>query len=389
MDNSLQAAFERMQRRALIAGIVLLAASIVDGIRAPEQFFRSYLLGFIFWVGFPLGCCAFLMIHYLTSGNWGLPIKRPLEAGLQTFPLMIALVIPLLFGLTYIFSWAHPNVVAADPVLQTKHAYLNSPFFIAREVLYFTIWFWLAHRLNRWSWELDRTGDAAMENRLERLSGPGLVLYGLTVTFFSIDWVMSLEPHWSSTIFGMIFMTIQIQLAIAMAILVARLLGAYEPVSTAISPSRFNDLGNLLLTFVMLWAYLGFSQFLIIWSGNLIQEIPWYLARAQSGWAAIALALIVFYFAIPFFLLLMRNIKRRITVLATLCGFLIFMNFVDVYWMIVPAFHANAPRFYLLDALLPLGMGCLWVATFISQLKRGPLLPLHDPRFAGVLEHGD
>src|SRR5262249_52552296 len=191
----------------------------------------------------------------------------------------------------YLFTWTHADVVAADPILQAKHFYLNLPFFLIREAIYFGVWFWTAYRLSNWSTELARTGDPALEDRLEGMSGPGLVFYGLTITFFSIDWMMSLEPHWYSTIFGMIVMVIQVQVAIAFVILMARLLGAYEPVSTTISALRFNDLGNLLLTFVMLWAYLAFSQFLIIWSGNLTKEIPWYLSRAQTGSAGVALAL--------------------------------------------------------------------------------------------------
>jgi hypothetical protein len=221
------------------------------------------------------------------------------------------------------------------------------------------------------------------------MSGPGVVLYGLTVTFFSIDWIMSLEPHWFSTIFGLIFMVLQVLSALALAVFVAGFLSQYEPIASVITSDRFNDLGNLVLTFVMLWAYLSFSQFLIIWAGDLINEIPWYLTRARGGWAMIALLLIFLSFAIPFFLLLMRPIKRRVETLSTLCGALILITFVDVYWMVAPAFEKAGPRFYLLDFLLPVGIGGIWVATFVAQLKSRPLLPLHDPRFEGALQHGD
>lgn len=381
--------FERIQRRALLFGITALVLATLDGIRAPEQFFRSYLLAFVFWIGFPLGCAAFLMVHHLTGGFWGLPIRRPLEAGTRTLPLLTALALPLLLGLGRLYSWTQPNLVAADTVLKSKQLYLNLPFFLIRNVIYFAVWWALVRGLNRWSDEEDRTADPRLALRLENMSGPGLVLYGLTVTFFSIDWIMSLEPHWFSTIFGMIFIVLQVLGSLALAVFVAGLLSRYEPVASVITSDRFNDLGNLVLTFVMLWAYLSFSQFLIIWAGDLINEIPWYLTRARGGWARIAILLIFLSFAIPFFLLLMRPIKRRVETLSALCGALILITFVDVYWMVMPAFEKAGPRFYLLDFLLPAGIGGIWVAAFVAQLKSRPLLPLHDPRFEGALQHGD
>jgi hypothetical protein len=343
----------------------------------------------VFWLGFPLGCAAFLMVHHLTGGFWGLPIRRPLEAATRTLPLLTALAVPLRLGLGCLYSWTHPNLVAADADLKFKQPYLNLPFFLLRNVIYFAVWWALVRQLNRWSDEQDRTGDPALAVRLESLSGPGLVLYGLTVTFFSIDWIMSLEAHWFSTIFGMIFMVLQVLGGLSLTILVAGLLSRHEPLADAITPDRLNDLGNLLLTFVMLWAYLGFSQFLIIWAGDLTEEIPWYVTRAEGGWGIVAVVLIFLSFAIPFYLLLMRAVKRRVETLTSLCGALIVVTFVDVYWMVVPAFEKAGPRFYLLDFLLPVGMGGIWVAAFVRQLKSRPLLPLHDPRFAGVLEHGD
>ena len=387
--DTLGAQFDRIQKRAFLLGIAALGLAALDGIRAPEQFFRSYLLAFVFWLGFPLGCAAFLMVHHLTGGFWGVPIRRPLEAGTRTLPLLTVLALPLLLGLGRLYSWMHADLVAADAVLKFKQPYLNLPFFLIRNVIYFAVWWALARRLNRWSDEQDRTGDPALAGRLENMSGPGLVLYGLTVTFFSIDWIMSLEPHWFSTIFGMIFMVLQVLSALALTILVAGLLSEREPIASAITPDRSNDLGNFVLTFVMLSAYLAFSQFLIIWAGNLTQEIPWYVTRAAGGWAAVAVFLILFSFAIPFYLLLMRAIKRRVETLSTLCGALIVITFVDVYWMVAPAFEKAGPRFYLLDFLLPVGMGGIWVAAFVRQLKSRPLLPLHDTRFEGALQHGD
>jgi hypothetical protein len=389
MNDTLSRILNQWQQRLFIAGGVLLAGATLDGIFHRQQFFRSYLLGFMFWIGLSLGCAAFLLMNYLTGGKWGLPIKRPLEAGVRTLPLMAAFLVPLLFGMHSLFPWTHANIVAADPELQIKHIYLNIPFFLAREALYFAVWLFIAFRLSRWSAELDRSGDIIAQERLESMSGWALVVYGLTVTFFSIDWVMSLESYWFSTIWGLIFIVIQVQAAIAFSILVARILGGFDPVDKVITAPRFNDLGNLLLTFIMLWAYLAFSQFLIIWSGDLLNEIPWYVSRMGHGWEIFAIVLLVLYFAAPFFLLLMKDVKRRATILARLCIGVLMLNFVDLFWMIVPAFHPNHPHIYLLDFLLPLGIGAVWVAFYIWKLKSYPLLPYRDPRFAGVIEHGD
>ncbi len=389
MNETLSRILNQWQRRLFIVGGVLLAGAILDGIFHREQFFRSYLLGFMFWIGLSLGCAAFLLLNYLTGGKWGLPIKRPLEAGVRTLPLMAAFLVPLLFGMHSLFPWMHPNIVAADPELQIKRIYLNIPFFLGRQALYFAVWLFIAYWLSRWSAELDRTGDPIAQERLESMSGWALVVYGLTVTFFSIDWVMSLESYWFSTIWGLIFIVIQVQAAIAFSILVARILGGFDPVDKVITAPRFNDLGNLLLTFIMLWAYLAFSQFLIIWSGDLLNEIPWYVSRMGHGWEIFAVVLLILYFAAPFFLLLMKDLKRRATVLARLCVGVLVLNFVDLFWMIVPAFHPNHPHIYLLDFLLPLGIGAVWVAFYIWKLKSFPLLPYRDPRFAGAIEHGD
>ena len=280
-------------------------------VRNPEQFYRSYLLAYVFWIGFPLGSMAILMLHHLTGGDWGLPIRRPLEAATRTFPLMLILFVPLIFGLKTLFPWAQPGGLGDDSILKFKRFYLSPNFFMTRAVIYFLIWLTLSYLLNKWSQEQDRNGDPAIAKRLEGMSGPGLILYGLTVTYATIDWVMSLQPHWFSTIFGMIFMMVGVLGAMALVILVARLLANYEPMASAVTPAQFNDLGNLLLAFVMLWAYLSFSQFLIIWSGNLPKEISWYVVRAEGGWARLAVFLIIFHFAIPFLLLLQRGLKRQ------------------------------------------------------------------------------
>lgn len=380
---------ERVQRGAFLAGGLGLIISFTWLPARPDQFFRSYLLAFVFCVGFPLGCMAILMIHHLTGGWWGLPIRRPLEAGSRTLPVLLILFIPLLFGLARLYPWDNPNIVAADPILQFKHFYLNRNFFILRAAIYFAIWFGLSYFLNKWSLMQDRTADPRIAKRLEGMSGPGIILFGITVTFASIDWVMSIESHWYSTIFGMIFMIIYALGAMALVIIIARVTANYAPVSRLVTADQFNDLGNLLLTFVMLWAYLSFSQFLIIWAGNLKSEITFYLSRASGEWAGVALFLILFHFAVPFMLLLQRPVKRRLQVLSIVAGALILVSFIDVFWLIVPAFEPAKPRLHPLDLTLFAGVCGTWLGSYIWQLKRTPLLPLHDPRFAEAFESGD
>jgi hypothetical protein len=386
MNGNLPPEFERYQQRSLVVGLVVLALCVAGGFHDWTQFFRSYLVGFIFWTGVGLGCMAILMLHHMVGGTWGFALRRLLESGSKTVFLMGLLVIPLLVSLPRLYSWATPGAEAGFPPF--KRLYLSMPFYLSRTVIYFAAWVALAYFLNKWSAEQDRTGEPGILRRLQNLSGPGLLIYGLTVTYACVDWAMSLEPKWFSTIYGMIFMVTQALSAMALVTVMVMLLSNRKPLSEIVTPLLFNDFGNLLLTFTMLWAYLSFSQYLIIWSGNLQDEIPWYVVRASGGWAWVALALIVFHFAVPFVLLLMRFIKRRARILAAVAAGLIVMSVIDIFWLTVPAFERTGPQFHLMDWGIVIGMGGLWIWVFLSQLRTKPLLPLHDPRLEEVLHHG-
>ncbi len=389
-SDNLVPVFDRLQRGMLTVGVIGLGGLTTMYAHNPDQFFRSYLLCFVFWVGFPLGSMAILMLNHLTGGDWGLPIRRPLEAAIRTFPAMLLLFIPLLFGLKRLYPWMRPEVVAADPILQAKHFYLNPQFFLARTAIYIVVWLGMSYLLNKWSREEEDTGDAvAAARKLEGFSGPGLIMYGLTVTYGSIDWVMSLEPHWYSTIFGMIFMMVGVLGAMALVIIVASLLMKHDPFARMVAPSQFNDLGNLLLTFVMLWAYLSFSQYLIIWSGNLRDEIPWYMTRARGAWEGWGLFLIIFHFSVPFLLLLQRGLKRKMQALARVAWALIVTDFLVVIWMVEPAFEPERVHIHPQDLTALVGVGGIWVAAFIWQLRRRPLLPLRAAQVEGLAQHGD
>jgi len=384
---SIQNSLGRFQRGSLVVGLLGLTLCFAGASHSPVQFFRSYLLAFVFWVGVALGCTAILMLHHMVGGRWGFLLRRLLESGTRTFYLMALLALPLLFGLRLLYSWADPEKVKLDPILQYKQPYLNVPFFILRTVIYFIAWIALAYFLNKWSREHDETANPHLAKRLQNLSGPGMIIYGLTVTFASIDWVMSLEPRWFSTIYGMIFMITQALAAMSLVTIAVILLSAHEPFSALVSKRVLNDYGNLLLTFTMLWAYLSFSQYLIIWSGNLQDEIPWYVTRASGGWAGVAMALIVFHFAVPFLLLLSRFVTRRRQWLGAVAAIQIVMSVIDIFWLTVPAYERSGPQFHWMDWAAILGIGGVWIWRFTAGLKGRPLLPLHAPQMEDIGHH--
>jgi hypothetical protein len=386
---TLQPILDRAGKRSLVLGLIALAICVGGAMSSPSQFLRSYLVAYLFWLGLTLGCLAIVMLHHLVGGNWGHVIRRALESGTRTLPLMLALILPLLWGMPRLYSWAGAATGAMDRGSRFQRLYLSPPLFIARAAIYFAVWIIMAYLLNRWSSEHDRTAQQGLMDRLRSLSGPGLVLYGLTVTFAVIDWAISLEAPWFSTIYGMIFIVIQALAAMSFVIVVTMFLAKRKPLAGVISPAHFHDLGNLLLTFVMLWGYLSFSQFLIIWSGNLPEEIPWYVKRGTGEWGGLALFLIIFHFAVPFVLLLSRSVKRKAGSLAAVAAALIVVSLVDVFWMVTPAFEPARPRVHWMDVLAPVGIGGIWVAWFLRQLRSRPLLPLHDPRFEVVPAHGD
>jgi hypothetical protein len=376
---------QRARQPALIAGAVGVIGCLIGGLVSREQFFHSYLIAYLFWLGIALGCLAVLMIQYVTGGMWGAVVRRVLESATRTLPLLVVLFLPLTLGLHDLYEWARPEHVAHDPILQQKAPYLNVPFFLARAALYFAVWLTVAGFLNRWSLEQDGVRDRAraawLASRLENLSRGGLVLYGLTMTFAAIDWGMSLEPHWFSTIYGVIFMGGQGLSAFAFVIPIAALLADRPPLSDVLSADRFHDLGKLMLGFVMLWAYFALSQFLITWAGNLPEEIPWYLRRTQGGWQAVAVVVVLLHFALPFVVLLSRDVKRRAGAIAGVAAFLIVLRFLDLFWLLRPA-SAAAVHVHWLDLAAPLAIGGLWVWVFVGQLAARPLLPLRDPALA-------
>lgn len=405
-DFAAPAVVSTLHQRSLGVGLLFGVFSLIFAIlpATREQFFRSYLIGYMLWLGAALGSMAFLMIQHLTGGKWGMVMRRQLEAAVKTLPLLAVLFIPILVGMPYLYSGGEGkhgwlNATPSDGHLyDMSQQYLTrfgSPHFlyldgyVARAVVYFAIWLVLAFILTRWSDEQDSPPVQNLSPRFRKIAAPGLILYAFTISFAVIDWVMSLDPRWISTIYGFIFIVGECLTALCLMVVVEAILSRHQPTATLLKPKEVHDQGKLILTFVMLWAYFSFSQLLIIWAGNLPSEITFFTRRLNDGWQRIGLALVLFHFAIPFLFLLSRGFKRDPRKLVWLASGLIVMRFVDLYFYIEPNFHKAVflSPLTLLDIVVPAAIGGFWMALFFRNLRSRPLLPLYDLHGQEFLEY--
>lgn len=371
----------------LLGFLGLIVGYFTDG--AP-QFLRSYLVGLYFWFGAGMGALVMLMIQFVSGGAWGVMIRRLLEAGSRTIYVMWLAFLPLIIFAPQIYSWANP-AYESTKIVQAKHLYLNLPFFYIRYVIYGVIWMGITYLLNKWSRLEDETKSMEYSSKLEKLSAPGIVVYFFTITFASVDYLMSLDVTWFSTIYG--FLIAAGQALTAMSIMVATLvfLGKYTPLNHLITKRHLHDLGKLLLALVMFWAYLSFSQYLITYSGNLPEEVSWYIKRLNGGWEWIGLALLLLHFALPFALLLSQSLKKNPRTIFRIAILIICIRVVDIFWLVEPNFTNLAkPVFTLswLDIVAPIAFGGLWLALFFRGLPTRPLLPLGAPDLLKALDHG-
>jgi hypothetical protein len=390
---------QTIQTQSLFIGLIAGIASVIGAFLSPESFYSAYLSGFMFWLGLSLGCMAILMLYHLVGGAWGTVIRRILESGMMTLPLMFVLFIPILLNLPRLYFWARPEVLA-DPktdhkIVEIAHSYLNFDGILWRYIVYFAIWIGMAYFLNRWSTEQDTiAGQSTL--RFRALGSIGLVIYSLTFSFAVIDWVMSLQARWISTIYGLIFIAGQALSTFCFCVVIETILSKRKPMSDYLTDTEVHDHGKFILTFVMVWTYFNFSQWLIIWAGNLPDEIPWYVRRMNGGWGEVGLFLVVFQFAVPFALLLSRQLKREARTLVRLASWIILMRMIDIFWHVEPgvsvvrggsiaalhpAFHVSWMHFTILA-----GIGGLWMAYFFHNLRSRPLLAVNAPQTLRLLE---
>ncbi|HEY6350126.1 MAG TPA: hypothetical protein VI636_12025 [Candidatus Angelobacter sp.] len=395
------AVITRFRAKAVLVGILAAAVAVIWGFQNPKLFLQAYLVGFMFWLGVSLGSLALLNLQYTTGGHWGALGRRFWEAATSSYNLLLLFVLwlPLVFGMKVLYPWA---TMKPEELLEDRQAYwLNPKLFVVRGVIYFALWWFWAWRLRRWA-EREEKGNANPQRfvSIQNFSGAGVVVYGLTITFASVDWVMSLNPMWWSTVWGMLFMVGECLTAFAFTIWLLARLSQTEPLSRIVKPDHFHDYGKLMFAFVVLWAYLSFSQWLIIWQGNITEEIRWYLDRAHGHWKVIAIFLIFFHFVLPFSIMLSRSLKRQPRKLVRMAMWIMIVRVVDLFWLVQPSFHAKgvsgdilAPlnwQVVSLNVINILAIGGLWLGVFYWQLGKRSLMPVNDPEFIDMLEskHG-
>lgn len=378
---------ERLQRQALIAGaagILLTAAGFYmnDG---GVEFYRAYLVGWLWTVGIGVGLFVLNMVHHVSGGDWGIAMRRVFEASGRILPYFLLTGLPLIGGLKTLYPWVAPE--HPDALLQHKAAYLNVPDFLTRSLIYFVAWTVLAYLLSSWSHRYDETGDPAWREKMKRLSCVGLIFYVLAATLASVDWIMSLDPKWFSSLFGFAMVAGHLLAAFAFVVPMMLFLSRRKPMSEVIRTKLFHDYGKFMLAGTMVWAYFMISQYLIIWSGNLPEEVTWYLVRRSDGWQALSLALILGHFAVPFVLLLSADLKKRPRMLMSVAIWVLTMRWLDLYWLCAPSL-TDAAAFHWLNLTVPIGLGGLWLFLLIGQFKNRALVPVRDPGLGEILAHG-
>ena len=377
-----------LRQFGMIAGVLGVVLTLIGFFMSGvDRFYQAYLVAYTFWMGVILGSMALLMVQHLSGGVWGIVLRRPFEAAVRTLPFMTVLFLPIFLGMHSLYEWSHEGITETDPIIAAKALYLNTPFFVVRQVIYFAIWNLIGFLLTRWSQEHDRTGDPALLGKLATISGAGLVIYFLTVTFAMVDWTMSVNPHWFSTIWGMLYIGGQGLSAFAFGIVVLVMLARVAPLNRVLTSHHFHDLGKFLFAFLMLWAYLQFSQFLIIWSANIPEEIPHYLNRWENSWKYLSIFIVVGHFMVPYALLLSRDLKRNYRKLQIIAAWILFARIADYWWHVAPELHKDGLTISLLDVALPLVLGGIFISLFVAQLGGRSLLPVNDPALDKALHH--
>jgi hypothetical protein len=387
------ASVNRLQNAGFVIGGIALVVSALFLTKDPATFFRIYLMSYMLILGITLGSLGLLMLQHLTSGQWGVIIRRPLESATRTLPLLLVLFIPIwVFGMKYLYgAWLEPEHLAEEPLSKMQMSWLTQGGYRVRAIAYFVVWIVLASLFNYLSRQQDvHREDREIRRKLKFFAGPGIILYVFVMSFAAIDWVMSITPHWASTIYGFLFVAGQLISSMAMMVVIVVMLSHNGPLTGILNKGHLWQFGGLLFAFNMLWAYFSFSQLLIIWSGNLPEEISFYRSRLYGSWGAVAIVVLICHFFVPFFLLLSKDLKRNQKLLPKVAIWMIFMRLVDLYWLTQPEFMRGALAFpssvdIILPIALPIALLGIWLGFFAWNLKREPLLPLGDPHLAEAI----
>ena len=377
--------WHRIPMIAAIVAVLGAVACAILGAANPKQFLFSWLVSFLFFLSLGLGALFFVLIQYASQGGWGVVLRRIGETTFATVPMMAALSIPLLLGVRDLYEWAHPGAAEHDPLLHWKEPFLNVPFFLIRAALYFAIWSFIALMYYRGSRGQDVSGDPRVSARLRRLAGPALIVLALTQTFASIDWIMSLTPHWYSTMFGVYFFAGSFVGFIALLSVVTVAMRSAGLLETVVSAEHLHDVGKFLFAFTAFWAYIAFSQFFLVWYANMPEETIWYKARLEGSWKMVSIFLMAGHFGVPFLYLMGRSVKRKGATLALGGAWLLAMHFVDIYWQVMPTLHPEGVRPSALDVAALVTVGGCFVAAASWLLRRQALVPVRDPRLAESL----
>ncbi len=377
---------ESVPKIAAAVGIVLLIASFGLGLSFDgKQFWHSYLVACLFFFSIGLGALFFVLANIASRAGWSVAVRRLAEHISITLPVVGILFVPLLiWGAHDLYHWTHSEAVAEDPLLQHKSPYLNLPFFYIRSALYLICWALIAWWFRRQSLHQDEVGDPGITRKLQTFSAPALIVFGVTVTFASFDWIMSLDPHWYSTIFGVYFFAGSFLSGLAFMVLIFLRLHSGGLLTQVVTYEHFHDLGKLIFAFVVFWAYIGFSQFMLIWYASIPEETLWYAHRWEHGWKPVSIFLAAGHFGLPFFFLLSSDVKRRRTTLMLVCAWLLLVHYLDLYWLVMPSHGGFHPHY--LDLLCFLGVGGVFLGV-LGWAMRPNLVAVRDPRLPESLSY--
>jgi hypothetical protein len=382
----------RLKGLGLAAGVVCLAVAVVWGLALGDEmrrFFYSYVFAFTYFLSFALGALFFVIIHHLVGATWSVTTRRLAEIVTGAFPvlfvLMLGIAVPLLLGSKSLYLWMDPEVVARDHLLHGKEGYLNAPFFAARMLIYFAVWMAISRYFMKKSVEQDETGDPAVSQRLRKVAAPATIAYALTTAWASFDLLMSLTPHWFSTIFGVYYFAGCAVSIYCLLALISYALQRSGRLVRSITVEHYHDLGKMANAFTLFWAYIAFSQFMLIWAANIPEESTFFRPRMFTEWKWMSIALILLHFVVPFVGMMSRHVKRNPPFLAVWAVYMLAMHALDLFWIVMPTFSPDAVVLHPLDILCLVGMGGLFLFGALSVAGNVKLLPVRDPRLEASL----